>query len=173
MSEIQILRRNMATYIKNCVVTSVQQPLFFLKGNNIAKEIGRCSLFWGQLKNKNRGDFCFAALFKSVLVFERNMHAEMGKGRTLPGQSLLSSMKTTFALGRFGVMGGSSPLFWGSIIAWWYKGLSSHLVPDRFAGMSRRGITGGVKLWLAQTTSKRSISWKTFHSLSARHVGLV
>lgn len=85
--------------IKNCVVTLVQQPLFFLKGNNIAKAIGCHSLFWSQLKNKNRGDFCFAALFKSGLFFERNTRAEMGKGKTLPGQSLIRSIKTTFAFG--------------------------------------------------------------------------
>lgn len=34
--------------------------------------------------------FCFSALFKSGLFFERNTHAEMGKGNAVSGQSLIS-----------------------------------------------------------------------------------
>ena len=84
-------------YLKMCCDLSSTAFFFFLKGNNIAKAIGCHSLFWSQLKNKNRGDFFFAALFKSGLFFEKNMRLDVGKGEMLPGHSLIRRVKTTLA----------------------------------------------------------------------------
>lgn len=73
--------------LKNVLWLEFNSPFCFLKGNSREEAIEVTLSLDANWKVKKERWFCFAALFKSCLLFERNRHTEMGKGKTRHCQS--------------------------------------------------------------------------------------